>query len=100
MHREIEIEGRLLEHDADPRERRGRGVPDIVAEHHDTARIGDEEAAQDLEQGGLARTVRSEQADELPARDLEAHFVERLQRPVGLAEPLHLQRGLPVASHG
>ena len=91
-HREIEIQSGLLEHDTDPSERRGRGVPDVVAEHHDASRIGDEETAQNLEQGRLARAVWPQHSDELPARDVQADLVERLQRSVGLAELPDFQR--------
>ena len=66
-HREIEVQGGLLEHDPDAGERSRRRVPHVVAEHVDRSGVGDEQTAQDLEQGGLAGAVRSEQSDELAA---------------------------------
>ncbi len=48
--RELEVERRLLEHDAEPRQRRHRVARHVVAHHLDAAGIGGEQAGEQLEQ--------------------------------------------------
>ncbi len=65
--RELEIEGRLLEHDAELRQRRHRIARHVVAHDLDAPGIGDEKAGEQLEQRGLAGAVGTEQRNELAA---------------------------------
>ena len=76
-HRDIDVERRLLEHDAKPGQRRHRVAADIVAVNVDGAAIGDEQAAQQLEQRGFAGAVLAEQRHEFAGRHLQADMVER-----------------------
>ena len=63
--RQFEVERRLLEHDAEPRQRRHRIARHVVAHDLDAAGIGHEQAGEQLEQRRLAGAVGPEQRDEL-----------------------------------
>ena len=59
-HGEIEVDHRLLEHDAHAGESRGRLSGEVVPEDAHGARVGDEQAREDLEQGRLSGPVQSQ----------------------------------------
>ena len=79
---ELEVEGRLLEHDAEPRQRRHRIARHVVAHHLDAAGIGREQAGQQLEQRSLAGAVGAEQCDELAGLGFQAHAVNGADGPI------------------
>ena len=72
-----------------PRRRRARrGAADLRA-----AARRPHEAARDLDERGLPRAVRPEQAEELAVTDLELDARERLRAPVPLLERANGERG-------
>ena len=82
--RHVEVQRRLLEHHAEAGERRHGVAADVAAVDGDFAAVGDEQAGEQLEQGGLAGAVGPEQRDELAGVDAQVDAVERLARPIGL----------------
>jgi len=62
-HRELEVEGGLLEYDAEPRQRRHRIARHVVTHDLDAAGIRHEQAGEQLEQRGLAGAVGAEQRE-------------------------------------
>ena len=84
--RQLEIEGRLLEHDAELGQCRHRIARHVVAHDLDAAGVGDEQAGEQLEQRRLAGAVRAEQRDELARLYLEADAIERPHRTVALGD--------------
>ena len=50
----------------------------IVAEHLDRAGAGQQQGGEYLDERGLARAVRTEQAEKLALLDLQGHVVERV----------------------
>ena len=62
---QLEVERRLLEHDAELRQRRHRHAQHVVAHDRDAAGIRHEQAGEQLEQRRFAGPVRPEQRDEL-----------------------------------
>ena len=83
---EVRLHAALLEHDPD----RSRSVAlarcRVAAEHPHVAAAARAVALEDLDGGGLARAVGSEQAEDLAASDLEADAAHRLHLAVGLAQ--------------
>ena len=59
--------------------------------------VGDDEAGQDAHRRRLAGAVRPEKADHLAAADLEAHLVERAERPESLGQLVRVDHH--VGSH-
>ena len=92
-HRELEIEGGLLEHDAEHRQRRHRIAPHIVPHDLDAAGIGHEQSGQKLEQRGLAGAVRTQERDEFAGGRREADAVDRVNGAVGLDHVVEQKRG-------
>ena len=86
LHAQVEIERQLLEHHADEAQRGHRIALQRMTADADFAGVGDEQPGQHLEQRRLARTVRAEEGDELPLRQLEAHLGERDPLAVALGE--------------
>ncbi len=86
------VDAAALEHQPDPRPKRS-AVPAtdrrIDAEDPRRAPIRAPVALDDLDRGRLARPVRSEQRDELPAADRQRDAVEDGPRPVALDQPVN-----------
>jgi hypothetical protein len=78
----LEVEGRLLKDDTEPRQRRDRVARHVVAHHFDASGIGCEQAGEQLEQRGLAGAVWAEQGDELSGLGYETHAIHGANRPV------------------
>ncbi len=78
-----------------------RVVADLqpVPRHH-LAGVGLVDAAQDAQQGGLARAVEAEDDDARALVDREVDVGEDLQRPVGLRQLRRRQRGLAARRRG
>ena len=72
----LEIERRLLEHDAELRQRRHRIARHVVAHDLDAAGVGSEQAGEQLEQRRFAGAVRAEQGDEFARLGVEADAVD------------------------
>ena len=89
----LEIERRLLENDAEPRQRRHRVVRHVVAHDLNAAGIRHEQPGQQLKQRGLAGTVGAEQRNEFAGMDLEADAVDGTDRPIGLDHVVQQQSG-------
>src|SRR5688572_10299160 len=66
-----------------------RPVPPV---EDDPSLVGMVEAADDVEERGLAGAVRADDGDDLAARDLEADLRERGQRAEAHAHALYLQQ--------
>src|SRR6476646_3667293 len=98
LHRKIEVEGRLLEHDAERLERpasqlRGRTANDLDASGRSVEKPGDQR-----EQRGLAGAVRAEQRRHPAGKYLEADIIEGLLRSVVVRDVLDgPNRGAVVA---
>src|SRR5256886_8326651 len=72
----------------------GRRQPRAVAAlEEDAALVGMVEAADDVEQRGLARAVGPDDGEDLPALDVQAHAAQREQSAEAHADPLHLEQG-------
>ena len=81
---ELEIEGRLLEYDADTCQRRNRVALHVVTHDLDAPRIRREQSGEQLKQGRLAGAVRTEQRDELTGTGGETDTADGADRPEGL----------------
>jgi hypothetical protein len=79
----FEERGRL-ELDADLRQQRRVPGPRRHAEHAHLAAVRLAQALDHLERGGLARSIRPENPEELPFVDLKAHAVNGAQVAIGL----------------
>ena len=93
LDREIEIERRLLEHDAERAERLRTPFGGRLAANLDTAFGRVEQPGDEREQRRLAGAVRPEQRRDLAGIDLEAHIVERLLGPVPIGDVLDGEDG-------
>src|SRR2546426_4208682 len=58
-----------------------------------SALVGMVEAADDVEQRGLAGAVGPDDGEDLPALDVQAHAAQREQSAEAHADPLHLEQG-------
>ena len=85
-HRQHAVGARLLEHDADPLSELAVGVGRIHAQHLDPPLVGGAVPLEDLDGGGLARAVGSQDGDALPPADLKGDVAYRLGRAVALGE--------------
>jgi hypothetical protein len=74
---EERVEHDFLRHDADGRLGVAAVGVDVVAPDLDRARGLEHEARQRVDQGRLARAIGAEQAEDLPARHVEAHPLQR-----------------------
>src|SRR5919198_2450439 len=70
----------------------GWQMGDLLAEQEDAARRRRHDAAQQMEQGGLARAVRPQDHAALTLFELEVHRLDRLDASVVLGELDRLQR--------
>ncbi|GAA5337396.1 hypothetical protein Thermus77412_00950 [Thermus antranikianii] len=61
--------------------------PALFQDH--LSRVGEEEAEDDLDEGGLARPVGAQKAQDLPGPKLQAHPLEGLQLAEALVDVLH-----------
>jgi hypothetical protein len=71
---------------AHPCARLARAPRHRLSQQLDLAGVGPDEAEAQLERGGLARAVGSEQAEALAGRDREVHAADHLQRAERLAQ--------------
>jgi hypothetical protein len=81
LHGEARLEDRVLGDVADP-----DAAPDGAR-----AAVGGDESGEDLEEGGLARAVRSHEADLVPFEEPERELFEESPGPVGLADRVAAQ---------
>ncbi len=97
--RQVQVNCRLLEHDAEPCQRTHRVVLHLHPHDRDPPRVGHEQAAEDLEQRGLARAVRPQQRDELAAPHVERDAVQRMLAAKAFAHGLAAQRQRGSGGH-
>src|SRR5271167_3689482 len=84
--RQLAVETRMLKHDAEPPPH-GTGLArQIVTEQSRTSRLNRRQRREQLEQGGFAAAVGSEEAKDFSARDRKSHVGERLAIAVAEAE--------------
>ena len=81
-HRQLVVDGRRLEHDAEPFAHRGRVLGEVAAEHRDPTLLHRRQRRQQFEQRRLAGAIGPEEAVYTAARDREANAIERLAFPV------------------
>ena len=86
------VQATLLEHHAHARAQAHALTPRIHAEDAHLAGIGASVALEDLDRGGLARAVGTEEAEDLADRDRERDPVDRGGRAVALLERGDLDR--------
>ena len=86
-HRQVRVERRGLEDDAEPLAPGPAGARRILAEHLDVARVAVAVALEDLDRRRLAGAVRPEQPEHLAGADLEVDAPDRLVRAVALPQP-------------
>ena len=90
--RHSRIRRRVLGDEADPRQL-SRSVGGLTAEHCDRSRCGGQQPDGQMEQRGLAGTVRSDEADDLAVWDDQGAVVQGPTPPVLLAERNGLEHG-------
>src|SRR5579862_6971285 len=91
-------DGAGLRHVADDLLHLDRLADDVEAEDLGRARRGRQHARQHLDGGRFSGAVRSEEREELPARDLEIETADRLDLAVAFREPAesdHVVSGVP-----
>ena len=87
---EVGVDAGGLQHDADAGPVVAVVRSGIEPEHPDVATRRRPEAFEDLDSGGLARTVGAEQGEDLAELDREVDASDSLERPVRLDEPADL----------
>ena len=90
--REIEIERARLEHHAQQAQRLAGLARHAMAEHVDRAVSRVVEPRDQREQRGLAGAVQPEQRGEARLRHRQADVLQRLARPIGVADAAHGER--------
>src|SRR5581483_800944 len=85
--RQVRVEGRRLQHHADPLAPRGAAALRVDPEHLDLAAVARAVALENLDRRRLARAVRTEQAEHLAALDREFDAAQRFVVAVPLAQP-------------
>ena len=83
----------LLEHQAESAPHRPPVAHHVVTEDPGRSTGGGEEGGEEQHRGGLARAVRTQQADGAPARHHQFEPLERAHRAVVAPEPFGLDRG-------
>src|SRR5262245_53998545 len=86
LDRQVEIERARLEHDADQPQRRPGRAGNVVSEDADGAALDGIQARDQGEQRALSRAVEAEQDREARRRNRERDVLERLTRPIGVAQ--------------
>src|SRR5438067_179330 len=69
-----------------------REAEDRLAAEQDLAGVGAELAVDDVEAGGLAGAVRSDEREELSCREREAHVFDSVHAAEGLLQVAHLEK--------
>ena len=85
-HRQLWIDARRLESDAEHLADAVRLASDVRPEQEGRPSHRSEHRGQDPEQGGLAATIRSEDPEDLPGRDLERNVSQDLPIAVAVGE--------------
>ena len=95
------LDAARLEHDPDSLPKRALTLPRVEAQHADLAAAARPVTLEDLDGGGLAGAVRSEQPEHLAPGDLEVDTGDRFGRSVGLPQAPHEHRRTArVPCHG
>ena len=89
-HREVGVDGGLLEHDADPFAQVEAAVSWVGAQDRHRAGVARPVALEDLHERGLAGAVGSEHGQHLALVDMEVDALQGLEAAVGLPQPTHL----------
>ncbi|MNZ81249.1 hypothetical protein D3C78_999090 [compost metagenome] len=99
---QVQIEGALLEHHADLRQRAARLLADRAVAEADVAFLQVVEAGEQGDQGRLAGAVGAEQGVEASGHQGEVELDQRLARAVGEADAGHFQadHGVTTTPHG
>src|SRR5271166_1777655 len=84
--RQLAVETRMLEHDAEASPHCDGLAREVVAEHSRATRLNRRQGREQFEQGGLAAAVGSEEAKDLAARDRKCDVAQRLAIAVAKAE--------------
>ena len=93
LHRELAVDARVLEHDADVTAHVARRRPHVVAVHARGAGTRRQQGRQDAEERALPAAVRPEQREELSLANVEGDARERLAFAVAPAQSLDLDGG-------
>ncbi len=96
--RQVEVEGRLLEHRADPGQCLQIAPAQIVAIDRDRAVAAVIKAGDEREQRGLTRAVQAQQNGEIASTDGEADAVQRLTLTEAVADIADGERR--IVAHG
>src|SRR6185437_2041434 len=89
---EIGIEGALLEHDAEQRQRGAAVGRDVATENSHISRSTHIKMRDHREQRALARAVQAQQHSKTGWRDIETDFVQGDPRPIGMRHVLDRKR--------
>ncbi len=89
-HRHVREQRVILEHDAGPAPARRQMVDGLVIEQHAALALPDE-AGNDAQQRGLAAAGRTQQRDELPARNIEIDVAHGDELAEAMADVLKAQ---------
>ncbi|MCY1542827.1 hypothetical protein D9M68_785970 [compost metagenome] len=82
---EVQVQGALLEHHAEPGQGGARLAAQTMAADTDLALLQVEEAGEQGDQGGFAGTVGAEQGREAARRQAKVHLLQGAARPIGEA---------------
>ena len=94
----ILIQGKMPWHIADPSPYLAIVTHHVQPDHRRGTRVREGQGGQDPEQGGLPRSVRADEAEQLTFPDVEAYVPQGFDRLVGLAYIFNLYRSVSV--HG
>src|SRR5262249_58048068 len=96
---DVAVDPTRLQHYPDPLAQRAIARARIVSEHRYLAVAALAVALEDLHRGGLARAVRSQQAEHLSPPDADVDAANRFECAVALDQIVHLDRRRHIA-HG
>ena len=88
-HRQVGIDGALLEDDAHLGPEAARTALGVHPQHRDRAGVSLAVALEDLHRRGLPGSVRPEQGQDLPSANLEVDAPDGDEGPVGLGQSRH-----------
>ena len=84
--RELDVQTRILKHDAEPLPDFGSTFQDIEAKNRRRSRRGRKQSRKDSEKCRLAAPIRAEQAEDLSLGDVERHTGQRFVTVVGMGQ--------------
>ena len=99
-HRHVAEQAQVLERASQTHARNlvGRHADNLTARKHDGAALGRDDARENIQQRGLARTVRSDQRMHMAGANLDVDIVGRHHTTVGFVQAVTLEQNAGVRS--